>query len=315
MKLSVERFLIDNALMNYCVFALTAVWIGIRIRLLPTLFVSLIGAVYALLSLFVFPVLREWYLKIPCFLLMTLPLFRSGGSYLRILPFLLLSAATAGGFALMLTLLFGGSVTADGTILGTVPVRAALLCAAIAATLPRLMREILQIRKKHALHTDIVVQLRTNTYRLRAIVDSGNLLREPVSGLPVLLMDRAPDSESIPIPFGSMQDNGLLLGERVQMLILPEYGGSTVDCICARSPQPIVGAQAILPESVLPSKWRTEHDCVDTTYLDSPARAAARWQTRYLLVHSHKRRASRTARTGGGSTVHSGGRIRSECEG
>ena len=91
MKIAIEPFLFDNTLMNCCVFALTAVWIGIRIRILPTVAVSFAGAVYALLSLFLFPILREWYLKLPCFLLLTLPLFRRGGSYLRMLPFLLLS--------------------------------------------------------------------------------------------------------------------------------------------------------------------------------------------------------------------------------
>ena len=307
MKIAIEPFLFDNTLMNCCVFALTAVWIGIRIRILPTVAVSFAGAVYALLSLFLFPILREWYLKLPCFLLLTLPLFRRGGSYLRMLPFLLLSAATVGGAVMMLTLLFGGSISLDGTIIGTVPIRAALVSAVIAAVLPRLMRELLSVRKKKALYTNIVVVLKDHTYRLRALIDSGNLLREPVSGLPVLLIDCETDQSTIAIPYGTASDTGILLGERARSLILPDYRNATIDCICAQSPHRIIGAQAILPESVLPNQWRTEDDRMAAAYLEPPARAAARWQTRYLLVHSHKRRASGAVRPGRGSTMHRGG--------
>ena len=57
MKLSIEAFLFDNALMNVCVYALTGAWLGFRMRLLPTMLLSLIGAVYALLSLFMLPAL------------------------------------------------------------------------------------------------------------------------------------------------------------------------------------------------------------------------------------------------------------------
>ena len=126
MKLAIEPFLLDNTLMNACVFFLTAVWLGVRLRLLPTLLASLIGAVYALLSLFWLPVLREPFIKLPAFLIVALPLYKRAGPFWRTLPFLLLSAATVGGAALMLTMLLGGRITADGTLMGTVPLRAAL---------------------------------------------------------------------------------------------------------------------------------------------------------------------------------------------
>ncbi len=294
MKLSVEAFLFDNALMNYCVYALTGAWIGVRIRLLPTLTVSLIGAVYALLSLFVEPLLRAWYCRVPCFLLFSLPLFRTAGTPLRTLPFLLLSAATVGGSALMLTLLLGGSITKDGTILGTVPLRAALVSAAIASMLPRLMRAMLLRRNRSALYTPVVVRLKTHTYRMTALIDSGNLLREPATGLPVLLMDRAPDRPLLPVPYANASKSGVLYGERARSVILSEYGVA-VDCVCAQSPLPIAHAEAILPEAVLPVKWRTKHDQKAFAHLVAPAFAAARWQTHYLLVHSHKRGLARAA--------------------
>lgn len=304
MKINIESFLFDNTLMNYCVFSLTAAWLGIRIRLLPTALVSLIGAAYALLSLFMIPLMREWYLKLPSFLLISLPLFRKAGTWIRTVPFLLLSAATVGGSVMLLTLLFGGSIHADGSVIGTVPVRAALVSVALACTLPRLLRAMLQTRRKKSFETTVVVQLGCHTYRLTAIVDSGNLLKEPISGLPVLLIDRAPDAPNLPIPYSGATQSSVLLGERARSVVLPDYHHAAIDCICAQSPHPIGGAEAILPESLLPGDWRTKHDCMAAAHLGAPALTARNWQTHYLLVHSHKRRASAAARSGGRSAMH-----------
>ena len=304
MKVAIEPFLIDNAVMNYCVFALTAAWLGIRMRVGPAILASLLGAGYALASLFLLPILRAPYIKLPLFLIGSLPLYRRAGPVYRVLPFLMLSAATVGGSALMLTMLFGGSVTADGTLIGTVPVRTALLSALIAVFLPRIMRSALHIRKKHSIRTTVIVRLKTHVYELNALIDSGNLLTDPISGLPVLLIDRAVDEPTRSIPFYKLSGEGILHGERPVRVVLPEYGGAILDCICAESPEPIRGAQAILPEALIPQEWRTSNVQMDQKHLGSPAFAASHWQTRYLMVHSHKRRTAGAARSGRGSPLH-----------
>ena len=304
MKLSIEAFLFDNALMNVCVYALTGAWLGFRMRLLPTMLLSLLGAVYALLSLFMLPALRLWYWKLSCFLLLSMPLYRHAGNALRVLTVLLLSAAMVGGSALMLTLLFGGSITSDGTILGTVPLRAALMSAAVACTLPRVLRDMLHRRNRDALHTTITVRMRTGTRRLKALIDSGNLLRDPLSGRPVLLVNFDPAAPNRPIPYARFGQVGVVYGERARSVTLNEYGNVRVDCIVAKSPEPIDGADAILPESVLPGQWRTEHDCMALAHLVAPAHLASRWQTQYLLVHSQQRNAACAARSAGGSALH-----------
>ena len=307
MKLAIEPFLLDNTLMNFCVFMLTAAWLGVRIRILPTLGASAVGAGYAFLSLFVFPVLRTPFLKLPCFLLVSLPLFRRSGSVLAAIPFLLLSAALTGGTAMMLTLLFGGSVTADGTMIGTVPLRAALASAAAASVLPRGIRTLLSIRRRNACFTTVEIRFRTKRLRLKALIDSGNLLTEPVSGLPVMLIDASPEHPVRPIPYRKLTGEGTLLGERPISVTLPQYGGVTADCYVARAPEPIGCAQAILPERLLPYEWRTKDDFVSSAYLGSPARAARRFTTQYLMVRSHKRGPSAAARPGGGGALHRAG--------
>ena len=303
MKITIEPFLFDNTLMNCCVYLLTAAWMGVRVRMLPVLGVSFLGALYALIALFYVPLLREPLLKALFFLLLSAPLFRRAG-WFRTIPYLLLSAALTGGTAMLLTLYFGGSVYADGTMIGTVPVRAAMLSTVAACSLPRLIRRLLLIRRRNSLYTRITVQLETHVYRLDALIDSGNLLREPVSGLPVLLIERDVDRPTYPIPFDKLSGSGVLFGERPVSVLLTEYGNTAVDCVCAKAPEQIGRAQAILPESLLPYDWRVQNDQMDYTHLGSPAFVASRWQTRYLMVRSRKRGTPAAARSGGGSALH-----------
>lgn len=303
MKITIEPFLLDNTLMNCCVYLIAAAWMGVRIRILPTVAVSLLGAIYALLSLFYWTVLREPPLKITCFLAASFLLFRQAGAW-RSLPFLLFSAALTGGTAMFMTLLFGGSVYADGTLVGTVPVRAALLSAFAALCLPRIIRTLLRTRRNRSMHTEVEVRLASHTYRLDALIDSGNLLKEPITGLPVILIDRAVDRPLMPIPFMKLSGSGVLYGERPRSVKLSAFGNMPVDCICVQSPEPIGKAQAIVPECLLPYDWRTRNDRMAISNLGSPARAAARWQTRYLMVHSCKRGTAAAARSGGRSAVH-----------
>ena len=304
MKLEIEPFLLDNTLMNLCVYRLAAAWMGIRIRTVPTACVSLVGACYALLSLHWLPQLREPYWKLPCFLLLSVPLFRRAGGMIKAIPFILFSAALTGGFTILLTLQFGGKVYADGTVVGTVPVRAALLSGVIASFLPQMIRRMLGIRRRHALYTEAVIRLSTHTYRCKALIDSGNLLKEPISGLPVILINHDVDRPLRPIPFRKLSGNGILYGEHPVSVSLLQFGNIEADCYCAKSPERIAHADAILPEILLPNDWRIQDDNVAVSYLVSPARTASHWQTQYLMVRSCKRRTSAAARSGRRDKVH-----------
>ena len=303
MKLLIEPFLLDNTLMNCCVYQLTAAWMGVRVRLFPTVVVSMIGAVYALLSLLFVPILRSPLLKIPCFLILSLLLFRKAGTW-RSIPFLLLSAALTGGTAVLLTIQFGGRVYADGTVVGTVPVRIALIIAFAALFLPRAIRRILLVRHRNALHTCVVIRLAAHTYRLDALIDSGNLLNEPLSGLPVVLIDREVDRPLRPIPFEKVSGSGMIFGERPISAKLPEYGNTVIDCFCAKAPERIGTAQAVLPERLLPYDWRTKNVRMDFSYLGAPAHLASRWQKQYLMVRSRKRGTAASTRSGRGSALY-----------
>lgn len=60
MKVSIEAYLLDNLMMNYLVLRLACTFFGARAKQLWLFAASLLGAVYALLSMSVLPILSGW---------------------------------------------------------------------------------------------------------------------------------------------------------------------------------------------------------------------------------------------------------------
>ena len=73
MSISIEWFLLDNTMMNLCIFLLASALSGTRVRFGPVCLFSIAGAVYALLSLFVWPWLGRLPVKLIAFFTLALP--------------------------------------------------------------------------------------------------------------------------------------------------------------------------------------------------------------------------------------------------
>jgi len=258
MKVSIELFLLDNFIMNYLIFALAAVLSGVRMRMGFAALSAGVGAVYALLCLAWLPFLRWLPIKLVAFGLLALPLRAKGQRYRYLLLSVFLAAFLLSGTLLFLTGLFGGSVGPGGTIVGTVPIRVALLGAGLCATLPRLFAKIFSAHHLQAHTAQITVELDGQTHTATALLDSGNTLTEPLSGLPVILVDwQLPPGPRRPIPYQAQGGAGVLDGVRPdRVLFAGEY---EVNAWVAAAPQPIRGAEAIFPSQLIPNSWRGMH--------------------------------------------------------
>lgn len=304
MKISVELFLLDNTLMNLCVYLLAAVWIGTRARPLPILLASLIGAVYALLSLFVVPALRLLPVKLVCFLLFGLPLWERGTSLIKTLLCILLAAAAVGGVALSLTLLCGGSVLSNGTLIGTLPLRTALIIVCASLALLRAFRGIVSRRELTSRTVPMTVTMGGTERTFRALVDTGNALIEPVSGLPIALLSGVTVETGRPVVYRTQGGASILLAARPEQITVQ---GRTVCGCVAKAVMPIPGADAILPASMLPKEWRNPNESMDPEPVAAPDASASLRPQERLLVYPQRRNPARAARPRGGSAVHRGG--------
>ena len=304
MKISAELFLLDNALMNLCIFLLASALTGIPTRIWPLLLFSFGGALYAFCALFYIPLLRSTPVRIASFLLLGLPMREKGTSFLQTVAAVLFSAAAIGGTVVIITLVTGGSIRSEGAIVGTVRLRAALLGLAAALLLPRFVRSLLRQKNVQGQFTEIQICIGEQTYTLRALIDTGNLLVEPISGLPVLLVKDLDVPPERMLLYQTHDGEGILFAGKPDAVILSEYGSVSVDCYAARSVQPIPDADAILPASLIPTEWRKTNETVLQKTLDAnPAAVPDRTQKR-VLVYSHGRKPARTARPRRGSALH-----------
>ena len=139
MELSAELFVLDNLLMDLLMLRLAAAIGALRLRPVAAVLAAFLGAVYALLSMSALPQLTAPVPKLLLCAAASLPLVSAPRDLPRALLSLLAAACLTGGLMMALCLLLGGSLS-GGALIGTVPLRVALLGAATAALLPRPVR-------------------------------------------------------------------------------------------------------------------------------------------------------------------------------
>jgi len=253
MLVCIELFLLDNTLMNGLILALSAAVSGFRLRRTAAICCALTGAVYALLAMSCLPLLLHPVFKLTAGLLMALP-FRFHGKYgyLKSLGALFFSAFVIGGTLFGITLLFGGKLQ-QGTLIGSVPTRIALIAMVLCALLPGFVRMLHQTR----FLKDQFVRLRlTQSGRqkeMQALIDTGNHLREPLSGLPVIIVQKADITQcGKPVPYSTIAGTGILNALRPERIELFDRNWVEIDAMIASSPYPIENADAIIGTNALP---------------------------------------------------------------
>ncbi|MBQ9832126.1 MAG: sigma-E processing peptidase SpoIIGA [Clostridia bacterium] len=244
----IELFLLDNILYNYLMLKLASVIRSEKLPLTRHILFSVCGALYAALS-FLFPLLMSLPFKVLSGMLFSLCFVSANiKSYLCSVASVFISAFITGGLTIAVVFIFSGSVQ-NNIVFASIPIRIALIAFVICCSLPALMRRMLSRRSSGY----IVLHFSHNskTYRLNAFIDSGNMLCEPITSLPVILI-YAPSLEvdaSIPVPI--MTANG----ESIVFAFKPEsirYKNTAIDALLGLSSIPFQNADALVPSSLIP---------------------------------------------------------------
>lgn len=256
MRVSIELFLLDNWLMNCAALCCSAALSGLCFRKALAPFLCLVGAAYALLALSVW----QWLLSLPVrvafgFVLALGLRCNSFKSYARAVISVLLSAFLLGGLLLLLTRSAQGAYgMAGGVLIGSIGIRAVLCCIAIAAMLPRFLRYLRTAARVESAYLRARITLSGRQFDVVALLDTGNLLIEPVTGLPVVLLADCPDiRQSYPVQFNGIGGAGELLcahATHAEVKINGEWREMDVMVACA--PHAMEGAQAIIGAAALP---------------------------------------------------------------
>lgn len=202
----IELFLLDNLLMNLIILRLASAMLSARAGFIRSGLFALTGAVAAALGAGGVKLLLSPAAKLGLTALMSLALPAKGVKR-RALAFLaaFVSAAAVGGAVMLAALLIGGELR-FGAVYSGLSLRAALIGGAFAAFLPNIIRRLLSRRVAQDQTVRLRVLLKTGeVIECAALIDSGNLLVEPVSALPVIVLSakkyaNAANAAEIPIP-------------------------------------------------------------------------------------------------------------------
>lgn len=216
-----DEILVLNLAADYVLLLMTAKVAGFPARRLRLLAAAFLGALYALVAA-MFPPLSGWPGKGICCVLMALTAFGRGRKLLRLtLVFIGLSAAFAGG----VTALAGRGrvklwVTASAFLLGAV-------------FYPAAFRRIGTHRVVGQVET-VRVELGGKSASFQALVDTGNTLRDPVTGEPVTVcvpealrpLFRTGEAELL--ANGDPTEAAKVLGDRFRLVPYRSLGGGGV---------------------------------------------------------------------------------------
>lgn len=247
MTIYLDIVFLENIVLNYIILLSTAIISKSNISIKRIIISSIIGGIYAILSYIIdFDLITSMVIKIVISICMIFIAFKSlkMNVIFKQLIFFYLVSFTFGGIAFMLLFFINpDNVVIDGNhFIGTYPLKIAVLAGGIGFIIISLVTQIIKDRiSKRAMICDLEIFYNGKNRKLKTMLDTGNLLKEPISKSDVVIVEKESlkdiisneilenityilkgswiESENIHsykfklIPFSSLgNDNGLLIG-------------------------------------------------------------------------------------------------------
>ena len=240
MTVYLDVVLIQNILMNYIILFATGFIQKIQMKQLRLVLSSILGGIYAiLLYLNVIPIYSNFFMKILLSIIMIYIAFWfiSIKKILKTILLFYLTSFVMGGCALALLYLVNPESVRfeNGVLVGTYPMKITITAGVIGSIIVQIAFEInkKQIKKKD-MYGKLKISINKKEVELTAYIDSGNMLKEPITKLPVIIVEKDKISNLVNIdieqilggdednldktkfriiPFNSIgKQNGLLIG-------------------------------------------------------------------------------------------------------
>jgi stage II sporulation protein GA (sporulation sigma-E factor processing peptidase) len=259
MTIYIDVVLIENLIMNYIILLAVAVILKIKIIHIRILISSLIGAIYAI---FAYTSSLEIYstviLKILLSIIMIYIAFYPQNIKTmckQVLIFYLTSFAFGGAaFSLLYFIRPQDILMKNGVLLGTYPLKTVMLSGIVGFIVVVIAFKIVKTKiSKKDMFCNLSIKINNKEIKTKAMIDTGNLLKEPITNTPVVVVEHTLLYEIIPkeilnnlnnilggdfsnvpddikdeyalklkvIPFSSLgRQNGMLLGIKVDEIKL-----------------------------------------------------------------------------------------------
>lgn len=257
MTVYVDVVFMENLFMNYIILFATAVINKVEIKLIRILISSILGSIY---SIVVYTNILSNFTGLIIKILLSVAMIYiafypdSLKRFMKQLLIFYLATFTFGGvaFALLYFIRPGEILIENGIYIGTYPIKIALLGGIIGFVIITIAFNIIKGKiSKRDMFCDISIYINSEIKEMRAMIDTGNLLKEPITGMPVIIVEKEELEGILPeevlenldkiingevenikdieqfmnrfrvIPFNSLgKQNGLLLGIKADKIII-----------------------------------------------------------------------------------------------
>lgn len=196
MTIYVDIVLFENIILNYIILLSTAIISKAKISTFRILLSSLVGGVFSILNYIVnINTVLEVLLKFVISIILILIAFQDYKfkKILKELIFFYLTTFTFGGIAFMLLFFINPNnlVIKDNHFVGTYPIKVAVLAGGLGFIIITIVAGIIKSNlNKKAMICDLEIFYNGRYKKLRTMLDTGNLLKEPISKTDVVIVEK-----------------------------------------------------------------------------------------------------------------------------
>ena len=204
MTIYIDVVLIENILMNYIILFTTELILKIKIKHLRLILASFIGAIYSIIAYMgILEIYSSIVLKIILSIIIVYIAFNPQNIkklWKDILIFYMVSFVFGGAaFALIYIVKPQDILMKNGLFLGTYPLKTVLLGAIVAFIIIITAFTVVKTKiSKKDMYCQIKIKINGKYIKAKTMIDTGNMLKEPITNTPVIIVEHTLLYECMP---------------------------------------------------------------------------------------------------------------------
>lgn len=204
MTIYLDIVLIENLCMNYIILFAAGFIMKIKMNHIRLILSGLIGGIYAILAYMnILPMYSTMWMKVILSIAMTYIAFAPKGikTLLKELIMFYLVSFVFGGcaFALLYFVKPQDIFMKDGVYIGTYPIKIALLGGIVGFVVIHIAFKFVKSKmNKKELIYNVEIKIEEKILKIKALLDTGNMLKDPITGMPVVVIEKEKLKEILP---------------------------------------------------------------------------------------------------------------------
>ena len=195
MTIYVDIVFLENLLLNYIILLATAIISKSKIKFFKFFLASSFGSLYAILNYIInLNLFTNFLLKLFISVFMILLSFENKKlkAFLKNLIMFYLTSFTFGGAAFMLLFFINPEsiIYENGHFIGTYPIKIAIYGCILGFIIIFIVAKVIKSRFSNTL-CDLEIVFEGKSLKLKTLIDSGNLLKEPISNQDVIVVEKS----------------------------------------------------------------------------------------------------------------------------